>query len=217
MRDVSAALEDRWRALWSAAGAPGDPGPAWRDLERRWSEPHRAYHGLAHLAQCLDELEPARSLAESPVDVELALWFHDAVHDTRRPGNEERSAELARSVASTMGRAPESIERVVRLILATRHDAVPAPGDEALVVDVDLAILGQPRERFEEYEREIRREYSWVPGPIFRMKRAQVLRSFLERAAIYSTPHFRALYEQAARENLRRSLGLAAGCGRDAP
>lgn len=204
---MSATLEDRWRALWRAAGAPGDPDPAWHDLKRLWSEPHRAYHGLAHLTHCLDELEPVRSLAQSPIDVELALWFHDAEYDTRRPGNEERSSELARSVATTMGRAPESIARIERLILATRHDAVPAPGDESLVVDIDLAILGQPRTRFEEYERGIRHEYAWVPAPVFRMKRAQILRSFLERATIYATPHFRAMYELSARENLRRSLG----------
>jgi predicted metal-dependent HD superfamily phosphohydrolase len=50
------------------------------------------------------------------------------------------------------------------LILATRHDVSPPGGDAALLVDVDLAILGSPAERFDEYERQVRQEYSWCRG-----------------------------------------------------
>ena len=201
-------LEQRWLAFWQAAAAPRDPLPAWRDLVRRYSEPHRACHALAHVADCLEELEPARTLANDVIAVELALWFHDAVYDTHRSDNEKRSASLATEVAQSMGLPGAARECVTGLILATRHDAVPSAGDEALVVDIDLAILGQPRERFDEYERQIRIEYAWVPRMIFDVKRKQILRALLERPTIYTTPHFRDRYEHAARENLRRSLGV---------
>ena len=38
--------------------------------------------------------------------------------------------------------------------------------------------------RFDEYEDEIRAEYAWVPGPIFRSKRREVLRGFGARERI---------------------------------
>ena len=65
--------------------------------------------------------------------------------------------------------------------------SVPAPGasteagpDAGLMVDVDLSILGQNEQRFAEYEAQIREEYRWVPGLIFKPKRAEILQRFLE-------------------------------------
>lgn len=96
-------LEERFRAFWRRARAAGDPAASWAGLERRWSEPHRAYHALPHLAHCLDELDGARDLADDPLAVELALWCHDAVYDTRAQDNELRSAELAADLAILRG------------------------------------------------------------------------------------------------------------------
>ena len=163
-------------------------------LRERYAEPHRHYHTLEHIAHCLEEFDPRQ--AADPEAVELAIWFHDAIYDTRRHDNEERSAEWL------LQEMPEA-RRAAGLILVTKHHRASTP-DEALLVDVDLAILGQPEERFERYERQIREEYSWVPEPIFREKRAAILRGFLERPYIYGTEAFRAKYEAAARRNLSR-------------
>jgi predicted metal-dependent HD superfamily phosphohydrolase len=95
---------------------------------------------------------------------------------------------------------------VRHLILATRHDGSPPAGDAALLVDVDLAILGSPAERFDEYEQQVRQEYSWVPGFVFKRKRAEILEGFLRRPALYHTEHFRSRYEAVARANLTRSI-----------
>ena len=62
-------------------------------LVARYSEPHRRYHTLQHLAECFAAFDEIAHLAEHPADVELALWFHDAIYDTRRSDNEQRSAE----------------------------------------------------------------------------------------------------------------------------
>ena len=189
-------LEARCAALWARLGGTGT-GP-WADLAARYGESHRAYHTMEHVEHCLDEAEAVGA----PDVVVLALWYHDAVYAPRKPDNEERSADLVRALA-----LPKALTaRAADLVLATKH-AKPAEDPEAaLTVDVDLAILGQPAPRFDRYEEQIRKEYGWVPGMIFRSKRAEILKSFLDRPSIYGTETFRAKYEAAARANLARSL-----------
>lgn len=81
------------------------------------------------------------------------------------------------------------------------------PRFEQVLVDIDLSILGASEERFAEYEQQIRSEYSFVPGWLFRRKRRSILKSFLGRNHIYSTPHFHSLLEIKARQNLHRATG----------
>jgi len=71
----------------------------YQDLVARYREPHRRYHTLQHLEECFARFDELRALAEHPRDVELAIWFHDAIYDTRRSDNEARSAAWGRSVA----------------------------------------------------------------------------------------------------------------------
>jgi predicted metal-dependent HD superfamily phosphohydrolase len=138
--------------------------------------------------------------------VQLALWFHDAIYDPRAQDNEERSARWADEVLGAAGASPASAARVRALVLATRHAAVPEDPDAQLLVDVDLSILGAAPGRFAEYERQIGVEYSWVPRDAFRQGRANVLRRFLARERIFSTPWFHQRLESRARANLERSL-----------
>jgi predicted metal-dependent HD superfamily phosphohydrolase len=198
-------LEDRWLATWRDLDLV-PPDEALAALLARHAEPHRAYHVARHLEECFAQLELARSAAERPGEVALALWYHDAVHDTRRHDNEERSAALAREVLEAAGAAGETASRVEALILATRHDGRPPTRDAELVVDVDLSILGADAARFDEYEVQVRSEYDWVPEPAFREARARLLRAFLAREHVYLTASFRERLESRARANLARSL-----------
>ena len=79
--------------------------------------------------------------------------------------------------------------------------------DEQLLVDVDLAILGAPPDRFDEYETQVRREYAHVPETDFRARRKRILEGFLSRPRLYATAAFFDSHEQQARANLRRSIG----------
>ena len=78
--------------------------------------------------------------------------------------------------------------------------------DAQFLVDVDLWILAAPADRFDQYEAQIRREYSWVPEIEYRQKRSRLLQKFLDRPNIYLTANFHARFEQPARQNIRRSL-----------
>lgn len=184
----------------------GDESEAFDSLVAAYSEKHRYYHTAEHIEHCLREFDGAASLAHEPAEVELALWFHDAIYDTYSSGNEEKSATWACALLSRHGTSAARIERVRAHILATRHDAPPANPDSQLVVDIDLTILGADEATYAVFERNVREEYWWVPLALFRRKRAAILQSFLARPQIYSTELFRGRYEMRARQNLADAL-----------
>jgi len=194
-----------WRRAWQGAG--GAPhARLFDELVGAYGQPHRHYHTLQHLAECIAQLEPSLDLAQRPGEVELALWFHDAVYDVTRHDNEQRSAAWVAQAARAAGVQEASSNRLQALVLVTRHDALPATRDERLLVDVDLSILGAPRARFDEYERQVRAEYAWVPEPLFRSRRTAVLEGLLARPQLYATERFHTALEAAARANLQRSI-----------
>lgn len=196
----------RWLSLCERAGAKGDAAAVYARLAERYAEPHRACHTLDHIAFCLDEFEPVRHLATWPNEVEMAIWFHDAVYAPAARDNEARSAEVARQACAEMKLPKAFGKRVFHFIIATQHHVVPSDPDARLIGDVDLAILGQPADRFDDYERRIRQEHAHVAANDFRAARAAILRDLLARPHVYSTEHFRERYEAQARANLERAL-----------
>jgi predicted metal-dependent HD superfamily phosphohydrolase len=195
-----------WQRAWIGIGASGDGTAVHSALLEKYAEPHRAYHSLQHLDEVLSAFELVRDLAKKPAEVELALWFHDAIYDVHSHDNEARSADWAGSVLSDGGASAASVERVRQLILATQHTAAPTTPDECLLVDIDLGILGAEPDRFAEYDRQIRQEYGFVPEPLFTQKRRAILLGFLARERIYGTAHFHAALESRARENLQGAI-----------
>ena len=173
----------------------------------------RAYHNPRHLEECLVQFDTVRGLFRRPDEAEAAVWFHDAIYDPRADDNEERSADLADRLLGPAGVPTEYLAEIRRLILATGHRGTRDPQDDAaLVTDIDLTIFGTEPERFDEYERDIRREYAFAADDEFRRRRAQILESFLARPAIYATRGFADRFEAPARANLRRSIAaLRAG------
>lgn len=200
-------LYPSWQRAWAGIGAVGEGDALFAQLMAAYAEPQRHYHTLQHLGECLALFDDARTLAAHPAEVELALWFHDAIYDIRGHDNERRSADWARDALRDAGAPTDAAQRVHDLVMATRHTAVPSGRDEQLLVDIDLSILGAARARFDEYEQQIRKEYAYVPGFLFRRKRREILKGFLDRPAIYSTPHFHDMLEARARDNLRRVAG----------
>lgn len=195
----------RWQSLMTRLGA-AEHRETYDKLRAAYSEPHRFYHTTEHILSCLDRLDEAAGLAGSLEEVETALWFHDAVYALRAQDNERKSADWASAFLGQAGVAEESCARIHGHIIATEHDAAPADPDSALVVDIDLSILGSPPEDYKVFETNIRREYKWVPGPLYRRKRREVLESFLARPSIYFTDTFRDRYEAAARTNLLSAI-----------
>jgi predicted metal-dependent HD superfamily phosphohydrolase len=201
---------ERWRAAWAGLGL-SPPEGLLEQLLARYGQPHRAYHTMQHLHECFGHFDQAAASAQHPDEVTLALWFHDAIYDPADANNEEASAEWAERVIAGAGGGATVQRRVRDLILATRHEAPPAPGDAALLADIDLAILGAERARFDEYETQVRREYAFVPEIVFRTTRKKVLEGLLARPTIYRTRRFIRRFEWQARVNLAGSISRLGG------
>ena len=195
-----------WTAAWLQLGVERDTEPLFSELTRCYKAPARAYHTLRHIDECLTWLGRARELAARPAEVEIALWFHDAVYDPHAKDNEEQSAAWARRAALESGASTKAADGIAELVRATAHGAAPARGDAALIADIDLAILAAAPGRFDEYELQVRQEYSWAPDAEFARARAAVLQRFAGREFIFATAFFRERCEEAARANLARSL-----------
>lgn len=195
-----------WAGAWGLLGveAPGDE--LLDRLIREYQSPARAYHTLQHIEECFQQFHLIRSQIEHPAEVILALWFHDAVYDSHRSDNEAMSAEWAVREMTLAGCLDSTAQSARDLILATKHDVQPENDDARYLVDIDLAILGAAPDRFDEYERQVRQEYSWVPEDEFGSARARILRGFLARPSLYITDDFQRRFEARARENLVRSL-----------
>src|SRR5688572_5006968 len=84
---------EAWAAL---AGDSPTSRTEWASLVAAWSEPHRRYHDLAHLAAVLGVVGALAGSAADPDAVRLAAWYHDVAYEPERSDNEQVSAERAR-------------------------------------------------------------------------------------------------------------------------
>ena len=199
--------DKRWHDLMQRCGIR-DGTSAFDALSAAYAQRHRHYHTTRHIDHCLSELDLCRHLAEEPDEVELALWFHDAIYRPYASGNEVKSARWACEFLEANDMPHERVARVREHILATRHQSVAVATDSKLTVDADLAILGADRAQYALFEMNIRKEYRWIPDLLYRRKRAEILQSFLHRYRIYATDFFAARYESRARENLAAAIAL---------
>jgi predicted metal-dependent HD superfamily phosphohydrolase len=189
---------------------PADGGPVLDVLVAAYSAPDRYYHNLDHLDEMFRAVGRLTTITDDVSPLHLAIWFHDAVYDSRAKDNEARSAALAETLLGPIGVPQSALDRVRQLVLATAHmtDTRP-PGDRetAVLLDADLAILGSSEDRFRRYAADIRREYSWVPDAEYRKGRAQVLEQFLNRPRIFWTDVMHQEAERPARANIQAELG----------
>jgi len=92
-----------------------------------------------------------------------------------------------------------------QLILATKtHDA--ATEEEAVLVDLDLAVLARAPTGYDLYAENVRKEFRLFPDFLYRPGRKKALRHFLEKPYIFHGEIARGLWETPARTNLEREL-----------
>ncbi|MBT8340274.1 MAG: N-methyl-D-aspartate receptor NMDAR2C subunit [Desulfatitalea sp.] len=197
---------DRWNELWQKLGAANKMENLFYQLTNAYNEKNRAYHNMGHIKLCLKEFDQVKVRLKNHLEVELAIWFHDVIYDPKSVTNEEESAAFAVVELQKADITCICIDTVRDLILATKHDRSINTSDAEFLVDIDLSILGYPPGIYKEYEKNIRKEYEWVPETIYREKRKELLMSFLGRDKIYYTKAFSNQYERQSRFNLEETI-----------
>jgi predicted metal-dependent HD superfamily phosphohydrolase len=182
----------------------------------RHREPHRHYHDVRHVRWVVRHVrELAADLADSDVAVGdldavvAAAFFHDVIYDPTASGNEAASGALAATALRELGWADEAVDHVVAMIEGTAHHRVDhaTSTDTAVLFAADLGVLAADPAGYSDYVRNVRREYHHVHDADWVTGRAAVLRSFLERDAIYAPALGLDSWERRARANLAAELG----------
>jgi predicted metal-dependent HD superfamily phosphohydrolase len=178
----------------------------WNEIRDAYSEKHRHYHTLTHLAHNLNWLKNVKSFIRDWNAILLALFYHDAVYRINGKQNEEKSAELARTRMSEIGMDSEIISKVVELILATKKHEISNDADTNIFTDADLSILGQPWPDYQKYLSKVRNEYKSASDSEFRAGRRREMKRLLQMDAIFKTEYFNKSFETAEYSARTRQL-----------
>jgi predicted metal-dependent HD superfamily phosphohydrolase len=203
-------LRRQWVWLLEAYSVtPADAYPTIDRLVAAYSEPHRHYHTLEHIAEMLRVVGRLAGYCVDPRAVQLAVWFHDVVYDPRATDNEEQSANRVTDWLGARGLSTVVLASVADLVRATDHhtEANTAPDtDVQVLLDADLAILAASEARYRRYASDIRKEYAFVPEAQYRTARVSVLEKFLARPKLFHHPLMIAEGERVARHNLQAEI-----------
>jgi len=207
MSDRPDTIEETERATIAVLHDLGaaDPDGLLRQLRMDHTRTETPYHSWRHILHGLALLFDYHDRIPD-FDAALIAWLnHDRIYDAQRTDNEDLSAGLAREMCLDLGQEVLA-DLAVELVLDTKHDRAPATEAGRWIVGIDLAILGESPERYDEYETNIRREYAHVGDIMYRLGRGRVLRGFLKRDRIYDAPELNERFEMRAKDNLTRTL-----------
>jgi len=198
--------ELRFRALWERINADGTPDEEYKRIVQSYSQSSRFYHDLEHVITGINAYEESKHLMEEPNKVLFAWFYHDIIMKKKSQVDEEASAEIAYNVCRQAVLTEGFAKNVKELIIfGTKHKEIPKTIDQKLISDIDLAIFGKTHGEFDEYNKDIWEEWSWVGRERFADGRKKVLDKFLKRQSIYFTDFFKERYEEQAKENLTRA------------
>ena len=178
----------------------------WQEIEDNYSNKKRHYHNLQHLQNLLPLLQQVKEDIEDWDTILFSFYYHDVIYNALKRTNEEKSAEFATIKMQLIGVPKPIIEKSVQQILATKDHLVSDDNDTNFFTDADLSILGQDWSVYENYYKQVRKEYSLFPDLIYIPGRKKVLQHFLQMERIFKTEFFFNKFEPQAKENLQREL-----------
>ena len=195
-----------WRDMAESFSLPDDKSlEIFTLLGTQYKEPTRYYHNWEHIKAMIKGLDSYPEEINDRLSIELAIWFHDAIYVPLRKDNESRSAKFFyEQLAANL--PIERVRKVMTYIEATKSHSKTTDKDLQVLLDLDLAILGQSKTVYKNYSNQVREEFGYVPNFLYKRGRKLVLKSFLDRSVIYQTSFFREQLEEQARENISEEL-----------
>lgn len=178
----------------------------WDELEKQYRAYKRHYHNLTHLENLYKQLKTVTTIVKDWDVIIFALFYHDAIYNTTKTDNEEKSAKLAQKRLCKTKMSKEQLSRCYEYIIATKSHQRSTDNDCNLFTDADLSILASEWNDYVVYTKQIRQEYRIYPNLIYTKGRIRVLTKLLSLEQLYKTPHFFSLYEEKARMNLKQEL-----------
>jgi predicted metal-dependent HD superfamily phosphohydrolase len=199
------------RAVHELGGRADLATAAAGELDRAYGAADRSYHGTAHIQDVLAKV--ALLGAEVGLDqasmaaVSAAACAHDIVYEGKAGEDERASADWALRALVGSG-VPASVSRRVHDLVLSTIDHVAPPSDlqAAVLLDADLGILGSDPEGYAMYLSAVRRDYLAVPQTVWRIGRAAVLQTLLDRIELFHTEPARRRWDAPARRNLAAEL-----------
>ena len=166
--------------------------------------PQHQYHNIRHILEVSDSCKKYAKMEglsdEDGFLLESAALLHDIYYTVGSQKNEERSAEIGRSILGKLGYNKEQIEKVSRMILATKFPTNPNDTLEKIICDADIENTG--RDDFFEKGELVRQELGMTEKA---WASAQV--NFLENTKYY-TETAKKYHEEKRQDNLRRAKDL---------
>lgn len=127
-------------------------------------------------------LSPSSNAEEK--SAELFLKFAEEFNNNSNDNNDSQQ-----SPSTTPPLSHDDIKLVERYILMTKShkidDEMQADNDAKLFMDFDLDVLAWPADRYDEYAKQIRQEYSFVEKEAYRSGRIHVLKQLSSGSSIY--------------------------------
>lgn len=199
-------LKTQWTTLISKFKNPDLTTTLWKEIHNAYTQSSRHYHSLDHIEAMLRLAEEFKPEIIDFETLQFTIFYHDMIYQSLRKDNELKSAELAQQRLQELGYPAEKIQKCYDQIIATQLHEPTEDTDLQYLLDFDLSILGSDEAIYDTYAQNVRKEYAWVPGFMYRKGRKKVLKHFLDMPFIYKTEVFRDRLEDRAKANMKREL-----------
>ena len=178
----------------------------WNEIVKKYSLSNRFYHNLNHINELIGLSINYKSVINDLEVLQLSIFYHDVIYNAIKKDNELKSAVFCKKYLEKINFPKEKINKCYNYILATKNHQSNKDNDLNYFLDFDLSILASKSADYNNYIKQIRKEYSIFPDIIYYAGRKKVLQHFLKQKRIYKTDEFFSNFENIARDNLNREL-----------
>jgi predicted metal-dependent HD superfamily phosphohydrolase len=182
------------------------------DFFRKNNDPKYLFHTLEHTMNVVQQVEligKEEGLNEHEMQaVVIAAWFHDIGYLIQMEEHEAQSIQTVRDFFGEYPVEPEISEMVEVCIKATKRDHEPVTLPEKVIMDADVAHLGDPE--FISISKKLRKERASSQNcEVPQLDYWKETLSFMENQHFY-TAYARSNFEQVKLQNLEKVKELIA-------